>query len=309
MPIYSKQATSHLLLLGGDSALAQVLQSVAPSLGYTCMTTTRRHGHISANTPFLDLSIPSSIDAFQPPQGATAIMCASICNVGRCQQFPSETRSINVTNTVLLLKRLIEYECNIVFLSSSQVFDGERLLPSPAVPPTPRTEYGRQKLEVEQKLMEMTSNALVVRLSKVITPAMPLFRGWLTEIHAGRPIRAFHDLLFAPIIARDAMLAVLSLISLKKLGIWHISPCDELSYFQAAEIFKQHSSLPLSIVAVDALHSIPAVHYTKHAALDASATEQVLHSAFPTSRECMVNFINTYTTTAPSPSCSESGCF
>ena len=43
-----------------------------------------------------------------------------------------------------------------MFLSSSQVFDGETALPDEDAPTPPKNDYGVQKLAVEQAIVELS---------------------------------------------------------------------------------------------------------------------------------------------------------
>ena len=87
------------------------------------------------------------------------------------------------------------------FLSTNQVFDGSVPEMAADAPASPVSEYGRQKARVEAALrarMDQGAPVAVLRLAKVVSRDMPLIRGWVDALSAGKPIRAFHDMTLAP---------------------------------------------------------------------------------------------------------------
>ena len=88
----------------------------------------------------------------------------------------------------------------MLFLSTDKVFDGTR----PQVPadaaPCPVSEYGRQKAAAEAALVErmrQSAPAAILRLAKIVSPGMDLLRQWIANLGAGKPIRAFDDMMMA----------------------------------------------------------------------------------------------------------------
>ena len=71
----------------------------------------------------------------------------------------------------------------------------------PHAPPSPISVYGRQKVPAEAALKErMAAGApiAILRLAKVIGPAMPLIHDWIGALRADKSIRTFHDMTLAP---------------------------------------------------------------------------------------------------------------
>ena len=126
------------LVVGGDSLVGSELQVHCRKLGWTVEATSRRTA--TAGAVFLDLGDPD----FTPLQRATydvAFVCAAVTSMQVCQSDPARSRRINVDNTLDLMRRLADRGIHLVFLSSSQVFDGETPMPDEAAPTAPKNEY------------------------------------------------------------------------------------------------------------------------------------------------------------------------
>src|SRR4029453_19308765 len=128
------------LVVGGDSLVGSELQVHCRKLGLAVDASSRRPGQ-APGTFFLDLGDPD----FTPLQRANydvAFVCAAVTSMQACQSDPVRSRRINVDNPLSLMRGLADSGTPLVFLSSSQVFDGETPMPDEAAPTAPKNEYG-----------------------------------------------------------------------------------------------------------------------------------------------------------------------
>ncbi|HJZ54808.1 MAG TPA: sugar nucleotide-binding protein [Gemmataceae bacterium] len=182
------------LVVGADGAIGGELLRRLSAAGRPALGTTRRADRAGL---FLDLAgEPSSWQL--PDSVAVAFLCAAVTSVERCQQFPADTRVVNVERTLRLARRLRERGAHVVFLSTNQVFDGAKPHRKPDDRPRPQTEYGRQKAEVEGALLSAGA-ATVVRFTKVVAPGMKLLRSWLDAFLAGVAVEPFGDMVISPV--------------------------------------------------------------------------------------------------------------
>ena len=121
-----------------------------------------------------------------------------------------------------------------MFLSTNAVFDGRKPLAAVDDPVNPKTEYGRQKAEAEKQLLGLGGGVAVIRLGKVIYPDMPLFQSWITDLKAGRIIRPFRDLVFAPLSLAAAAIFLIKIARGKTGGIFQLSGPEDITYAEAA---------------------------------------------------------------------------
>lgn len=187
------------LIAGGDSEIGSATSRLMRARGSKVVTTTRRPD-AGAGEMQLDLSAP--VDQFTVPAGIRcACIFAAIARLATCEADPAGSLRINVTQTVALVDHLTARGIYTLFLSTNQVFSGDK----PQVPAdaalAPVSEYGRQKAETERQLQARMSGGApigVLRLAKVVSPGMALMTSWKQELAARRSIRAFHDMTMAP---------------------------------------------------------------------------------------------------------------
>lgn len=203
------------------------------SSGMRVVGTTRRPGNVSESTLFLDLS--DSVEEWSCPWPVTvAVVCASVTKLDECRRDPERSALVNVCNTSVLIRELVAKNAFVVFLSSSNVFDGSVPYRSPDDPLSPITEYGRQKAEVEQQIRSFGDSVSIVRMSKVLGPEFPLFAVWKQALRKGEAIPPFEDMTLAPIPLR-CVISVLSLVcDLRLTGVLQVAGSRDVSYAEAA---------------------------------------------------------------------------
>ena len=243
-----------ILVVGGTGLIGRALVENAASEGIACAATARRSGgeqKIGAEhaSRLLLIDLNDSPDQWQIPSGTEcAIFCAAITGIAACENDPGGTSAINVTATIALADRLAAARTKVIFLSSNQVFGPETSAPAEDSGPAPVTEYGRQKLVVEQHLLEKIPNSQIIRLTKVIPPAFPLFAEWNSALAAGQPITAYSDLYFSPIALETTAAMILKIATSPHDGIFHLSASDSISYLDAARWLAARAGVEPSLV-------------------------------------------------------------
>lgn len=235
-----------ILAIGGSGMIGRGIACAAGRLGIPCESTTRKPGQ----GHFLDLCVTP--DMWQiPKNGEAAVLCASVTGLSACENDPDGTRAINVTAMKILADRLAGQGARITFLSSSQVFGPDASIPSEGDPPSPVTEYGRQKLAVERYLLDAIPASQIVRLTKVVSAELPLFAKWTAALAAGQSITAYSDLYFSPIPLDSTAAMILKIASSPHSGIFHLSAADSISYFAAAQWLASRLGVAPSLVQSD----------------------------------------------------------
>ena len=134
--------------------------------GTYCTTKDKNENMIQLDLRDDTLKEPTS-PPFDTIKNKTAIVCACLSSIDLCAKEKDMTFKVNVTNTIKLIKRLEESNYKIVFISTDNVFDGKKGNYVETDKTCPVNEYGRQKVMVEDYLLEHAKNYLIVRLSKV----------------------------------------------------------------------------------------------------------------------------------------------
>jgi len=229
------------LLVGGDSEIGAATYRHLRERGEPVAATTRRPDRVAPDRPFLDLALP--LAEWTPRPGTRgACIFAAVARLAACENDPVGSARINVTQTALLIERLIAHGTAIVFASSDKVFDGTRPQMPADAPVAPNCEYGRQKAAVEALLrahMARGADVAILRLSKVVAPGSVLFDDWIAAFRAGRPVRAFTDLMFAPVPVALVVEAAAALLADRARGIFQLSGPRDISYSAAAHFLAE----------------------------------------------------------------------
>jgi dTDP-4-dehydrorhamnose reductase len=238
------------LIVGGDSEIGGAAYYALKAQGKPVVATTRRRERVTSDRPFLDLA--GSIDCWEPPQDTrAACVCAAVARLATCATDPERAARINVAQTLTLIDRLLERGIYVLFLSTNQVFDGRVPHITADAPYSPVSEYGRQKARTESLLRERLSAgapAAILRLSKVVSPAMPLIRDWIEALKAGKPIRAFYDMTLAPVPIDLVCMAILALMDDRACGVFQLTGPSDVSYVDMARFLAVRLGVDLELV-------------------------------------------------------------
>ncbi len=263
------------LVVGGDSTIGAALSRRLEALGCPVAATSRRRKLAGPQRPFLDLATP--LDDWKPPEGTrSACITAAIAGLAACAADPAASAAVNVTGTLAVAERLITRGSHVVFLSSNQVFEGTTPHVAADAPTSPVSEYGRQKARTESALkahMEGGAPIAILRLAKVLTPTMPLLRGWVEALAAGRRVRAFHDMMISPTPIDIVVDAITALMREEARGIFQLTGPRDASYADIARYLAiRIGADPTLVEYVSAAAAVmPAGATPLHTTLDSTA--------------------------------------
>ncbi len=278
-------AGKRLLVIGADGLIGRALvRSLSENHGEV-MGTTRRSDQVSPASVLLDLT--TDVTAWEPPPNCSAaFLCAAITSQEKCRADPAATARVNVIQTAELAKSLVAAGVFVVFLSSNLVFDGLVPTPKPDRAPLPRTEYGRQKADAEQRLLALGEGVAVVRLSKVFHPAMPLLQKWAEALRNGETIFPLADLVCSPIPLDFTLRALEKTGRERKPGIWQISGERDVSYAEIASLLAQRLNVDPSLVHPQSSieQGLQLEHLPMHTTMDVSRVVDELDLTPPSVR-------------------------
>jgi len=254
-----------IMIVGGDGKLGSALAARLRDLELPFIATSRRAGA----KYYLDLRDVGQVARFRP---RAAILCAAETSISACRDNPTDTRLVNVEGNLALARQLAAGGCFVIGLSSNRVFDGS----SPQVPSSarrcPTSTYGWQKAELERGLFELGELGCVFRLTKVITPAMPLFESWRSDLGACKEIHPFRDMSFSPIPLELVVAALIQAVQAARPGIFQLSAADDIGYAEAAKQLAAIMNIDESLVQA----STSPEPMPKYTSLDTSRAEREL---------------------------------
>jgi dTDP-4-dehydrorhamnose reductase len=269
-----EEAHGPALVVGGDSLVGSAIDACCRGLGMAAESTSRRDGA----RLFLDLSDPD-FSALAAKRYEVAFVCVAVTDMRACQDNPELTRRINVQNTIELMRRLADRGTHLVFLSSSQVFDGETPAPAEDAATSPKNEYGAQKLAVEQAIARDRLPAAILRPTKVLADRpVGVFKGWMDALAKGNAVQAATNMALSPVMVADVAEAAVRLARGRHDGIWHLSASDDIVYFDAARLMAEMRHLPAALVVGEALTEaqVPSIYRHRHVTLSSDKIARAL---------------------------------
>ncbi|MDP7017439.1 MAG: sugar nucleotide-binding protein [Pirellulaceae bacterium] len=179
-----------------------------------------------------------------------AVICSCISQIDRCFLEREQSRQVNVEGTIRLIDDLRRHGVRIAFLSTSHVFDGNVGGYSESAAIDPQSEYGRQKVVVEEHLMRAAPESLIVRLDKIVgdRPAEShLFSEWRDLAKAGRNIVCIADQVLSPTLVDDVARAVIAGCQQGISGIWHLANPEQFLRADLAQLFVARSGSGVAV--------------------------------------------------------------
>lgn len=82
----------------------------------------------------------------------------------------------------------------------------------------------------------MPPPAAILRLSKVVSPMLALFQGWMRDLRAGTPITPFDDLMMAPVPVECVADFTARLLDERRGGVFQLSGAADVNYVEAARL-------------------------------------------------------------------------
>lgn len=286
---FQEGGDGRVLVVGGDSLVGAALQAHCRSLGMSVMASSRRPGAQLAGGLFLDLENPDftplAHSAFQ-----IAFVCAAVTSMQACQAEPERTRRINVVNTIEMMRRLAARGTHLIFLSSSQVFDGETPMPHEETATNPKNEYGAQKLAVERMIAGERLPAAILRVTKVLADRpVGVFKGWFEALSQGRAVQAASNMALSPVMVGDVAAAAERLAAGRHSGTWHLGARDDIAYFEAARVMAERCRLPRSLISGEVLTDaqVPAIYRHRYVALSCEKIARTLQMPVRTAHDIL----------------------
>lgn len=223
------------LVIGSTGFLGRYFVNAFRSQHPDAPSTSRRELDVA----HADLGVVSRV-----AEGCThALLLAAIPQIDRCEQDPAGTRRVNVDGTLRVAEHLLTLGVTPVFFSSDYVFKGDTGGYADDAPTEPTTEYGRQKVEVEQRLRELgPERSLIVRLSKVYGTAKgdgTLFDAMAATLVKDGTIRAAEDQRFCPTFILPVLRAVLTLLEADVRGTVNVCSPRAMTRFEAATLLHE----------------------------------------------------------------------
>ena len=259
------------LVVGADGLIGRALAEHLVLAGKQVIETTRQPDTVAERRTFLDLS--ENISNWRPPcHISVAYICAAVSSIEYCRKFAAQSAIVNVHNTVELVRTLVKSGTFVIFPSTNLVYDGSIPFRKAEDPVCPITEYGKQKAETERQLLSLGKSISVVRFTKILSPKIPLFEGWVKALNNDEAIHPFSDMIMAPVSLAFAVDVLCRVGESSLSGVLQVSGDKDTTYEQVAMHIVEHFSCKSSLIqAVKSIEVYPGAEaIPKHTTLDTS---------------------------------------
>ena len=175
--------------------------------------------------------ISEALDQIRPD---IVINTAGLTSVELCEKFPQRATEINTTLAINLAKSCLTRQIKFIHISTDHLFSGESSLVAEIEPPKPKNVYGITKANAELGIVNVNSEALIIRTN---------FYAWgpgyrasfsdtiINSLRSGRTLNLFTDVFYTPILAKTLIDIVHQLMERNASGIFNVVSDQRISKY------------------------------------------------------------------------------
>ncbi len=204
-----------ILITGGTGQLGRALLAALSEDDVVAL------GHAELDVTDHD-AVVRALEATRP---RLVIHAAAWTDTAGCEREPRRALEVNAAAAGLVAEACAASGASMVFVSTNEVFDGERREPyCEDDPPNPINEYGRSKLEGERRVQAALDRLYIVRTSWLYGPGRVSFPEKVLHAAAkGGPLKLVTDEIASPTWTGDLAGAIGQLIRQPAYGIYHFT--------------------------------------------------------------------------------------
>jgi dTDP-4-dehydrorhamnose reductase len=154
------------------------------------------------------------------------VITSAITNVDECFLNKDEAYELNVERTIEFIKYLSDTKIKPIFLSSDQVFDGEKGNYTEEDRPNPINHYGNFKLQVEEFMKNNLEDYLILRLSKTYSKNLKehgMFAEIFSRLKRDEKVKAAYNQIFNPTDIRIVCDGMYKAINVNLNNLYHLA--------------------------------------------------------------------------------------
>ena len=277
------------LLVTGASGLLGACFLLEQSQRFSIVAAFHQHPLIPGPYELLPLDItqPEAVlAAFRQARPDAVIHTAALTNVDTCEERPADAERINVQGASAVTAAAQAVGAALIHISTDYVFDGMTGHYTEEDPPHPLGVYARSKRAGEEAVLARCPGATVVRTT---------LYGWngrakqsfaervLEGVSGGRPVTAFTDMYWSPILANDLTDALGRAVEQPTPGIFHVAGRERCSRYEfACAVATTFGTDPLAVRTGRLAEASLKAPRPPDASLDVSKYERTFGVTLPT---------------------------
>jgi len=179
--------------------------------------------------------------------------CAAVTNVDACEADPNLANEVNVEWTRYIVHEAKRVGCQVIYISTDYVFDGQQGCYREEDAPNPINVYGKTKLEAERVVLASGRPSVIARTS-VIFGASPSsgkqnFALWVMDsLRRGERVQALTDMYACPTYNQNLAEMLIETAERGFAGICHLCGATRVSRYDFAVAIAETFGLDRSMV-------------------------------------------------------------
>lgn len=168
------------------------------------------------------------------------ILCGANASIDDCKKNEKISNRLNIEDTQKLLKEAADMQIKSVFLSSEAVFDGKKGMYNENDLPHPITLYGKQKLYIEEYILQNIKNYLVLRISRAVGSKFgenDIFNEFYHKIVNDEKIICLKNQSFCITEVDDIAKIIVNSLERDINGLYHLSSNNYISRYELARLY------------------------------------------------------------------------
>jgi dTDP-4-dehydrorhamnose reductase len=213
----------------------------------------------------LDVTSPENVkEVLETIEPEVIIHAAAKADVDFCEKNHDISFKVNVCGSENLARRAELVGARFIYLSTDHVFDGEKGDYSEEDNPKPTCFYGTTKLEAEKRVLNVSDNLSILRLSLIYGSKGHSNIGFVYKLveylKAGQPFRLFTDQYCTPVYLDDVAVALKRIILDKSFrGLYHLGGPQRLSRWEFGQVLAEVFGFSRGLLSPIKMDDLPAM--------------------------------------------------
>jgi dTDP-4-dehydrorhamnose reductase len=178
-------------------------------------------------------AIDAVIDLTQPDW---LINCAALANLEKCEEDPTQARSLNTDLPGELAAACAKRNIRFVHVSTDAVFDGTKeSFYTEEDEPSPPGVYSTTKLDGECVVQDANPQATIARVNFYgwsLSGRRSLGEFFVSNLSEEKNVNGFTDVIFCPMLVNDTARLLLEMLQKNLSGLYHVVGAQPMSKYQ-----------------------------------------------------------------------------
>lgn len=232
----------HILVTGGSGFVGRKLVEVLQNRGHRVNYTIHETNVVFEGCPYFSMNItqPENVErVLRQTSPDVVIHTAALTDADKCEESPKAAFRVNALGTEYLVKACKQVQADLVFLSSSFVFSGDKGPYDEDSNPDPINTYGKTKAYGETVIKRSNINHIIVRTDQPygfpeLWQPHTMVTWVLGQLSKKHDVAVFDDWKNNPILLTDLCIFISLLIEAEETGIYHIVGSEFINRYEWA---------------------------------------------------------------------------